>query len=88
MEQILRSRIHGVGEKARSAIRLVDTTVEQVVIRFNPPSKVVDTALCKHLRTIDRKEVVFKKEFRLAKIMYVTRIIWEVGKLLISKSTV
>lgn len=69
LEALLSVRFHGVSDATRNSVASTLQKPEELVIRFNPPSKVVDTPLCKHLRTFDKKEEVYRTEFRAAKIV-------------------
>lgn len=67
LETLLSVRFHGISNTTRDSIESTLQKPKELVIRFNPPSKVVDTPLCKHLRTFDKKEEVYRTEFRAAK---------------------
>lgn len=73
LEDILGARFYGVGETVRKDIRGLMEVPKEMVVKYQPAKKVVDTALCKHLRTFDKKEEVFRSEFRAAKTVYVSR---------------
>lgn len=67
LEALLSIRFHGVSDTLRNGVAAMLQRPKELVVRFNPPSKVVDTPLCKHLRTFDKKEEVYRAEFRAAK---------------------
>lgn len=67
LEERLAARTYGIASNKRAEMERLTEKPCELVVRFNPPSKVVDTALCKHLRTFDKKEELYRKEFRAAK---------------------
>lgn len=69
LEETLGARFFGTSQATRDEIVALREYPNELVVRFSPPSKVVDTALCKHLRTFDTKERVYRTEFRAAKAL-------------------
>lgn len=69
LEELLGARFHSITEEARQEVLAMMDQPKELVVRFNPPKKVVDTALCKHLRSFKGSEHVFRTEFRSAKIV-------------------
>lgn len=67
LEELLGAQFYGVEQRKRTEVMLLVEKPLELVVRFSPPSKVVDTALCKHLRTFDKYEQLYRKEFRTAK---------------------
>ncbi|KIM21363.1 hypothetical protein M408DRAFT_104950 [Serendipita vermifera MAFF 305830] len=67
LELRFESTFHGISEKKRMEVEKLAEKPCELVVRFSPPSKVVDTALCKHLRTFDKKGEIYGKEFKSAK---------------------
>ncbi|KAG9024593.1 hypothetical protein FS842_005446, partial [Serendipita sp. 407] len=66
-ERVLRARLFG--KDTHAVTSPLGKNPKELIIRFDPPKKVVDTALCKHLRTFSKSEVYFRPEFRSAKIV-------------------
>jgi hypothetical protein len=71
LERIFKAQIRGISDSTRSNVANGDIHLKELVIRFDPPNKVVDTALCKHLRTFDQKQEVYRSEFKAAKTVYI-----------------
>jgi hypothetical protein len=67
IEERLGAQFYGVEQRKRTEIMTLAEKPLELVARFSPPSKVVDTALCKHLRTFDKHEQFYRKEFKAAK---------------------
>jgi hypothetical protein len=67
LEERLGAQFYGIEQRERAEIMTLTEKPLELVVRFSPPSKVVDTALCKHLRTFDKHEQLYRKEFKTAK---------------------
>ncbi|PVF99771.1 hypothetical protein CPB86DRAFT_756304 [Serendipita vermifera] len=67
LEGLFMAQIRGISDSTRSKVADGYVRLKELVIRFDPPNKVVDTALCKHLRTFDQRQEVYRAEFKAAK---------------------
>jgi endoribonuclease Dicer len=67
IEERLGAQFYGIEQRKRAEMMALAEKPLELVVRFSPPSKVVDTALCKHLRTFDKHEKLYRKEFKAAK---------------------
>jgi len=67
LEDRLGARFYGIEQSERKEVMTLAEKPLELVVRYSPPSKVVETALCKHLRTFDKKEELYRKEFKAAK---------------------
>lgn len=67
LEDFLGAKFYGISDTVRGDVKSLMDVPKEMVVRYQPAKKVVDTALCRHLRTFDKKEEVFRSEFRAAK---------------------
>ena len=71
LEDLMDAEFYGIPSQTRSEVAALLDQPKELVVRFNPPAKISETPLFKHLRTLDKREEVYRREFRRAKTMYV-----------------
>lgn len=71
LEDLVDAEFYGIPSQTRAEVAALLDQPKELVIRFNPPAKISDTPLFKHLKTLDKREEVYRREFRRAKMMCV-----------------
>jgi hypothetical protein len=71
LEDLMDAEFYGIPSQARAEVAALLDQPKELVLRFNPPAKISDTPLFKHLKSLDKREEVYKREFKRAKTMYV-----------------
>ena len=71
LEDLMDAEFYGIPSQTRAEVTALLDQPKELVVRFNPPAKISDTPLFKHLKTLDKREEVYKREFRRAKMMCV-----------------
>ena len=71
LESLIDAEFYGVPSQTRAEVAALLDQPKELVVRFNPPAKISETPLFKHLKTLDKREEVYRREFRRAKAMYV-----------------
>lgn len=71
LEDLVDAELYGIPSQTRAEVAALLEQPKELVVRFNPPAKISDTPLFKHLKSLDKREEVYKREFRRAKMMYV-----------------
>ena len=71
LEDLMDAEFYGIPSQTRAEVAALLDQPKELVVRFNPPAKISETPLFKHLKTLDKREEVYRREFRRAKAMYV-----------------
>lgn len=71
LEDLMDAEFYGIPSQIRAEVAALLDQPKELVVRFNPPTKISETPLFKHLKTLDKREEVYRREFRRAKTMYV-----------------
>lgn len=71
LEDLIDAELYGIPPQTRAEVEALLDQPKELVVRFNPPAKISETPLFKHLKTLDKREEVYRREFRRAKAMYV-----------------